>query len=316
MFFDNMLRNVRELMAPPFNMPAPTFRRFQFVDWNPLRQTVKYRTLYAPNKTMFSLQRRFLLWLRSRQIHLPCAYGSRKGCSPLLNVKRHQWNRYFYLLDISNAYQNIEARKLAELVCDCDSSLIGEEDKMHEFLQQYFLLPDGGGLATGGPASPDLYNLYAGILLDRRLQELCKQYGITYTRYLDDLTFSSKGPIGPRKRLAIRRLIQSCGFPLNLNKCVKADILKQAVVINGIGLKGKGRIFLPRHYLRRLRGLLHLATFTTAISSPKVQGMMGVFFSITDRNCMNRSEWKVLKAYIVCTVVFLSANLPLSWDVN
>jgi hypothetical protein len=77
-------------------------------------------------------------------------------------------------------------------------------------------------LPQGAPTSPALANLVA-FSLDRRLAGLAARFGATYTRYVDDLTFSG----GPSLRNARSRFItkvaevaQDEGFRLNDAKSV------------------------------------------------------------------------------------------------
>ncbi|WP_142402948.1 reverse transcriptase domain-containing protein, partial [Staphylococcus pasteuri] len=47
-----------------------------------------------------------------------------------------------------------------------------------------------GALPQGAPTSPIISNMI-GKILDLRLLHLCKKYNLDYTRYADDLTFST-----------------------------------------------------------------------------------------------------------------------------
>jgi len=291
MFFDNILR-LHDLAG------EPKFNTFTLHDRNVVSGQRKRRTIHNPNEAMRVLHRRFLVWLRGRWVSLPNATGARKRSSPLKNVRRHQHNRHFYLLDIKDAYGHVDGEKLAPLLCGLDQRLAGQETAMLEFLAYNFLENIECALITGAPASPELYNHYAGILLDRDLQALCGQYGLTYTRYVDDIVISSPTePIGKRKRRAIRELIEAAGFPLNHAKAKVCDLQRQPIVITGVGLQWKAKTFLPRGYLRRLRGLLHHALHQGYISPAKINGMMGVFWAVTSRYDMNATERKLAKQY-------------------
>jgi RNA-directed DNA polymerase len=291
MLFDNMLRL--------HNLPGkPKFDTFTLHDRNVVSGQRKRRTIHSPNKAMRLLHKRFLGWLRGRWIPLPNATGARKWSSPLKNVQCHQHNRHFYLLDIKNAYGHIDSERLASLLCGFDQRLAGQEAAMLEFLAYNFTENTKCALITGAPASPELYNHYAGILLDRDLQTLCDQYGLTYTRYIDDIAISSPTePIGKRKRRAIRELIETASFPLNHHKARVCDLQQQPIVITGVGLQWKAKTFLPRGYLRRLRGLLHRALHQGGISKAKINGMMGVFWAVTSKYGMNATERKLVKQY-------------------
>jgi hypothetical protein len=169
---------------------------------------------------------------------------------------------------------------------------------MLEFLARGFLDEAERALITGAPASPELYNHYAGILLDRDLRALCDRHGLTYTRYIDDIAISSgTEPIGKRKRRAVCNLIEGAGFPINHAKAKVCDLIQQPIVITGVGLQWKAKTFLPRGYLRWLRGLLHRALHKGDISAARINGMMGVFWAVTSKCSMNATERKLAKQY-------------------
>lgn len=177
---------------------------------------------------------------------------------------------------------------------------------MYAFLWQYCLAPEGG-LIIGAPASPDLFNLYTGTLLDGRLAELARQYGLKYSRFLDDLTFSSpSAPIGKRKRKAIRQAVIESRFTLSEKKTRVIDLRKGPVVICGIGLEYGGRTFVPRHYTNKIRGLIHRAAAKGDVPLSAVHGRMGVFHEATPRFVLgrtpltvgpNRTERRIIAAY-------------------
>jgi len=70
------------------------------------------------------------------------------------------------------------------------------------------ILSDGLGiLPQGAPSSPKLTNI-ALISLDNRLYKLAAKYGLQYTRYADDLTFSGKMEVLKQVKKIIYRVIK------------------------------------------------------------------------------------------------------------
>lgn len=278
-------------------LTVPGFKEFWIKDKNPLGGTVKLRLIKAPNESMRILHGKLKLWLRSLEIKLPFAAGARRGDSPVKNVKRHRYNRYFYLTDLKRAYQYVDGKKLALILCRLEPKLAGQEKDVFEFLEKYCLSPEGG-LIIGAPASPDFFNIYAGILIDGPLAPLCEKSGITFSRYLDDLSFSSgKLPIGKRKRKTIRMVVEAAGSKINHRESRVLDLKRGPVEINGVGLEFGGRIFLPRHFAKKILGMLHSAMQENNINPEKIHGMMGVFFDLTDRKNPNQTERKIMRKY-------------------
>jgi hypothetical protein len=289
MIFDDFLRDLPDV---------PLFRPFLYEDVNPLGGTKKARFIHAPNKAMRIVHARMIKYLRSFP-KLPYATGGVPKSSPLKNVEIHRQQRFFYLMDIRRFFPSIQGEKLTEAICSRDEKLRGRENEVLDFLRNYCLRDNR--LITGAPASPDLANIFMGVLVDRGLGRLCRKYGLLYTRYLDDLTFSSKShPIGEKKRRALREIILAQGLEINHWKCGYYDVREKPVIITGVGVRYGGGTFLPRHYLRKLRGMIFLAKFGE-ISPAKVHGHMGVFFSTTNikkrEHLLSEADWKLLEEY-------------------
>jgi len=72
-------------------------------------------------------------------------------------------------------------------------------------------------LPQGAPTSPSLANI-AALELDRSLIDFARECRIKYTRYADDLTFSSKEFISEEFKDGIVSRIDNCGFSINKRK--------------------------------------------------------------------------------------------------
>jgi|GEM_PF-1460964 len=267
----------------------PDYKTFKIKDKNPLAGTIKTRTISAPNKSMSRITKMFYKIIRMRlkenRIKFPYATAILPGSNPLKNVLRHlrTGNRYFYLLDIKNFYPNTKGDKIVSCLTDKSLKLnLATPDQLIRFLKKY-CLSSSEALRIGGPASPDLANLVAAHLFDKEMAILCKKYRLTYTRYLDDLTFSAKRCFGKNKREIIRKVIEQAGFEINHRKTAIANIRKQAIIITGIGIKD-GRIFIKRAFLRKINGLMHLIDKGRIRRQKKdpvniVRGLMSAFWS-------------------------------------
>ncbi len=285
---------------------APIYSSYTLRDCNPLSGHEKRRVICNPNRTMRIVHGRLIRYIRKLPVSRVNSTGGVPGMSPLKNIRLHargsRFPRHFFLVDISGAYQSVDPEKLVEVLCVADRELGGSRSQVRVFLDLYCLSRREGGLLVGAPASPDLFNLYCEVLLDPSLRDLCRKYNLTYTRYLDDITFSSlQQPIGKKKRRALRAVIDAVGFALSPSKTQVLDLRKGPIFINGVGVREDGQCFLPRHAVDELRGLLHLALTAEQVDHWKeyrrIHGKMGMFKALTNPKNPNRTEQRVLEMY-------------------
>lgn len=279
---------------------TPKFTTFSLFDRNPVSRRRKRRRIWRPNPAMVLLHQRFIRYLRGLRVDLTYATGAVKNGSPRNNISRHRRNRFFYLTDLENAYQSVQIKKLFEVLCRLDPTI--NQDKresrvFNEFLEHLFCSPRIG-LYIGAPASPDLFNIYCAVLLDQKLGEFCRKHHLTYTRYLDDLTFSSRRcRIGKKKRKAIRSIIEEAGFMVSHKKSQVLDLIRGSIEICGIGLEFGGRIFLPGHFRRRVRATLHRAFTKHDVPKSQILGLWGIFHDVTSAWRLTRAEEKITKQF-------------------
>jgi len=111
-------------------------------------------------------------------------------------------------------------------------------------------------LPQGAPTSPQLANM-AGARLDLRLIGLCKSFGFHYSRYADDLTFSSPDSKAKASTLirAVQQIVETSGFWVNPEK---TRIMRATSTQKVTGLiVGSGQPRVPRKVMRRVRAMVH-----------------------------------------------------------
>ena len=274
----------------------PGWTRHVIDDFNPVSKQRKDREIWAPDHTMTIIHERFLEQLYALGVELPYATGGMPGNSPAKNAEHHADNRYFYMLDLKSAYSQIDMWALAHVLVG--QGLDNDVNDVLDFLNLYCKVPLGSGLCTGAPSSPMLFNL-ACEELDRQLGVFADEHGITYTRYLDDLAFSSKDTgfplrdrIGKLTRQKIHQTVEGCGLVLHPEKTKAHDRHAAPVVITGIQINTSGRWQIPTHYMGYMEEvygtlLRTLADPETAylvrpIHMDKASGLYGLLVSCLD----------------------------------
>ncbi|MBA9074730.1 RNA-directed DNA polymerase [Flavobacterium gossypii] len=111
-------------------------------------------------------------------------HGGTKKKSNITNAKVHQGNKYIFATDLQEFYPSISSK----MVYDAFLKL-GYSNHFASHLCK--LVTYKHKVPQGAPTSTHISNIVF-LQTDRKLIEYCNTYGITYTRYVDDLTFSSQ----------------------------------------------------------------------------------------------------------------------------
>lgn len=112
-------------------------------------------------------------------------------------------------------------------------------------------------LPQGAPTSPLLTNAVCD-RLDRRLAGLARRRGANYTRYADDITFSSPHNLyseGSTFRTELSRILDVEGFTMNE---VKTRLQRAGQRQEVTGLVVNRRVNVCRNYVRSLRAVLYV----------------------------------------------------------
>ena len=112
-------------------------------------------------------------------------------------------------------------------------------------------------LPQGSPVSPILTNIICD-RLDRRLAGLAKRFRLSFTRYADDITFSSMHNVyqeGGEFRTELKRIIEDQSFEINDDK---TRLQKKGVrqEVTGITVNDKNNV--SKKYVRELRNILYI----------------------------------------------------------
>lgn len=114
------------------------------------------------------------------------AHGFRRRRSIITNAQRHRHRRWVFNLDLEQFFPSINFGRVRGFFIKNQDFALSE--KAATVIAQ--IACDENSLPQGSPCSPVISNLIAH-LLDMRLVKLASEVGCTYSRYADDLTFST-----------------------------------------------------------------------------------------------------------------------------
>jgi retron-type reverse transcriptase len=191
------------------------------------------------------------------------SHGFKRGLSIRTNAKKHRNQRYLFNVDLTDFFGSINfGRVRGFFIKDKRFHL---NPKVATIFAQIACFKQS--LPQGSPCSPVISNLI-GNILDTHLVRLAARTGCIYTRYADDLTFSTNKRYFPRS-IAIQsdddnhiwmagpellRLVNHSGFEINQKKTrMQYRDSRQEVT----GLVVNKKVNIRREYRHSVRAMAH-----------------------------------------------------------
>jgi hypothetical protein len=206
------------------------------------------RTITAPGRSLKWLQRSLLQVLTHLFPRHKCAVGFERGESVVKHAKAHAGKRRVYVIDIQDFFPSITRSRVYGM-------LRAKPFEASEHVARYLanLVTHDGALPQGAPSSPILANLLCR-RMDARLFKWARERGYTYSRYADDLAFSTNRaefPEADRRRIV--EIVEDEGFRVHPEKRKLMPWYGRQLV-TGLVVNVKPNV--PRAYIRNLRALL------------------------------------------------------------
>lgn len=229
-----------------FHKKATRYRIFKI----PKRTPGEMREIKSPDKGLLRVQRLLLTCLTAAFTTCDeAAHGFVAGRSILTNAQPHAGRRFVLNLDLKDFFTSTHYGRVESVLKLTPFSLSPIVARLVANL-----CCDNGYLPQGAPTSPLLTNAVCQ-RLDRRLRQLAKRYQATYTRYADDLTFSSQRPVFREVFYAeLQRILVEEGYRENPKKR-RLQFPNDRQEVTGIVVNEFPNV--PREYVRQIRAMLH-----------------------------------------------------------
>lgn len=158
----------------------------------PKRNSNKTRTIAHPAKELKFIQRHLAEFLKDKLPVHEAAYAYRNGLGIKDNAFQHLNSKYLLKMDFENFFQSITP-SLFFTVAKKKGIVFDKHDKLLLTGLLFWKPKDKNGLvlSIGAPTSPLISN-FIMYYFDEKISAECKNKKITYTRYADDITFSTK----------------------------------------------------------------------------------------------------------------------------
>ena len=228
------------------------------------------RVIHAPKKELKFLQKKLsnVLWecylesieskSKDKNFKTPVlSHAFEKGKSIITNSQMHRNKKYILNIDLKNFFDSFNfGRVRGFFIKDRDFAVSPEIATVIAQIACY-----QSKLPQGAPSSPIITNLITRIL-DYRIVKIAKKYRFTYSRYADDMTFSTNRELNSNKLRASKELdnflteleevIISSGFEINPKKTRLSNNMQRQEVT---GLVVNKKINVKREYIKNTRAM-------------------------------------------------------------
>lgn len=271
--------SISQLRWLAFHSDAPT--RTHYINFTVPKKSGGLRRLSCPHAKLASAQQWILANILSRVPIHDAAHGFVVNHSVVTNASQHVNSSVVINADLKDFFPSITfvrvkglfqrlgyspavATILALLCTECPRTT------MRLAGTTYHAASGRRALPQGACTSPALSNLIA-TKLDRRMSAMATKLGWRYSRYADDLTWSTTGEPSPSIGYVlarIRHIAQDEGFELNHDK-TRIQRRSQRQTVTGVVVNDQ--LNVPRETIRRVRAILHNAQKTGLAAQNKDQ---------------------------------------------
>lgn len=251
-------------MAREMSLPSNHIARivktasYQYKEYTIAKRGGGARTILHPSRRLKALQR----WLLREVIEAwpvhNAATAYRKGHTILDNAKVHVGSSFLLRMDMQSFFPSITTK---DMIAYRDRRPTLFKDWSEQDFEWFCLLTFRfGQLTIGAPTSPAISNALC-FDLDVNLHSICQLRNVSYTRYADDLFFSTSeanvlAHIEQEVKEALRVLALPSGLRIN-NAKTRHSSKKRARRVTGIVLGSDGNTYVGRKMKREVRSKVH-----------------------------------------------------------
>lgn len=241
----------------------------KYTEFRISKKTGGERLINAPVKSLKYIQKRMAHILQecyeeTVELHKNASlasHGFRQDKGIISNASIHKNRKYVFNVDIKDYFPSINFGRIRGFFIK--NKFFELNPAVATIIAKIVCYK--GSLPQGSPASPVISNIM-GHLIDVRMISLASRFGCVYTRYVDDITFSTNQSIFP-KEIAVRdtsglmrwapgRLLQKeirrIGYEFNPDKSrLQSSSQRQCVT----GLVVNKKVNIKRDYYKKVRAM-------------------------------------------------------------
>lgn len=221
----------------------------RFFIWKDEAHTKK-RWIEAPDDELKNIQNKILHFILYRSAPTKFAHGFCHGKSIVSCAKEHTGKKFVLKLDLKNFFPSIKRDMVY-------GAMLGElkPETVRIIIPAIEMCLMDGRLPQGAPTSPAISNIVCKPL-DLIFSGISERYNMKYSRYADDLIFSSDSDMIYKVIPIIKSIITKFGLVVNEKK-VKVLKKHQRQTVTGLVVNAEGKTSVRRRNRMNLRAYIH-----------------------------------------------------------
>lgn len=251
------------------------------------------RVIDSPNKQLKRIQRQLgkkvydihKNYIDQKRIASNISHGFETGKSIITNARIHKNKKYLLNIDIANFFSSINFGRVQGYFNKSQEFMFSKE--VSTIISQ--LVCYEKKLPQGAPTSPIISNLIFNIV-DLRILSLAKKYKLSYTRYADDMSFSTNNKAFRTDHIEfiqeLKVLLKNSGFDINESK-TRLEYYSSRQEVTGLTVNKK--INARRKFIKQTRAMVDQLFKTDSF---KIDGVIGTEEQLEGRLAfINQLDW-------------------------
>ena len=251
------------------------------------------RVIDSPNKQLKRIQRQLgkkiydihKNYIDQKRIASNISHGFETGKGIITNARIHKNKKYLLNIDIANFFSSINFGRVQGYFNKSQEFMFSKE--VSTIISQ--LVCYEKKLPQGAPTSPIISNLIFNIV-DLRILSLAKKYKLSYTRYADDMSFSTNNRAFQTAYIEfiqeLKVLLKNSGFDINESK-TRLEYYSSRQEVTGLTVNKK--INARRKFIKQTRAMVDQLLKTDSF---KIDGVIGTEEQLEGRLAfINQLDW-------------------------
>lgn len=224
-------------------------------------------------------------YMTQNGIKTSVSHGFEKNKSIITNAYRHKNKKYLLNVDISDFFSSFNFGRVQGYFYKSREFMFSKE--IATIIAQ--LVCYKGKLPQGAPTSPIISNLIFNIV-DIQILALAKEYRLNYTRYADDMSFSTNNKVFEKEYLnfiqELSDLLGKNGFEINQNK-TRLEYCSSKQEVTGLTVNNK--INASQKFIKNTRAMANQLYKTNSFL---IDGKNGTINQLEGRfSFINQLDW-------------------------